>query len=199
LESLISHIDAPLLSHLDIKFFNQLIFNIPRLCSFIRDAEKLRSPSRACITFSSGFVEISLARFSLWILCQASDQQVSSLTQVCNSSFLSLFNLGHLEICECWFIQPQWQANVENAQWLELLRRFTTVKSLSLSKEFTPRVVPALQDLSGERVMDVLPTLQNIFLPESLLSGPVKQALTQFLTARQLSGHPVAVNPPGQE
>jgi hypothetical protein len=96
-------------------------------------------------------------------------------------------------------IQPQWQVNVENTQWLELLRRFTTVKSLSLSKEFTPRVVPALQELSGERIMDVLPALQRIFLPESLLSGPVKEALTQFLTARQLSGHPVAVNPPGQE
>ncbi|KAI0288907.1 hypothetical protein BC826DRAFT_651102 [Russula brevipes] len=46
LENLISHIDAPLLSYLNIQFFNQLIFNTPRLCSFIRHAEKLRSPSR---------------------------------------------------------------------------------------------------------------------------------------------------------
>ncbi|KAI0286411.1 hypothetical protein BC826DRAFT_1178741 [Russula brevipes] len=205
LEDLISHIDAPLLSEFDINFFNQSIFNTPRLCSFISHAEKLRSPSRACIAFKGGFVKISLAEaecswLALRILCQASDQQLPSLTQVCNSPFLSLFNLEHLEIGECWFIQPQWQANVENTQWLALLRRFTTVKSLSLSEEVTPYLVPALQDLSGERIIiDVLPALQSIFLPESLLSGPVKEALTQFLTVRRLSGHPVAVNPPGQE
>jgi hypothetical protein len=107
LEDLISRIDAPLLSDLHIKFFYQPIFNTPRLCSFISRAEKLRSPSRACIAFNSGFVNISLTEadcswLSLWILCQASDQQLPSLTQVCNSPFLSLFNLERLEICECW-------------------------------------------------------------------------------------------------
>jgi hypothetical protein len=87
---------------------------------------------------------------------------------------------------------------VENIQWLELFHTFTTVKRLSLSKKFTPRVVTALQELSGERIM-VLPALQSILLPESSLLGPVKEALAQFLTARHLSGHPVAVNPRGQE
>jgi len=47
--------------------------------------------------------------------------------------------------------------------------------------------------------MEVLPALQSIFLPESSLSGPVKEALAQFLAARQLSGHPVALNLQGQE
>jgi hypothetical protein len=88
---------------------------------------------------------------------------------------------------------------VENTQWLDLLRPFTTVKSLSISEEFTPRVVPTLQKLAGERIMDVLPTVQSISLPESSLSGPVKEAFEQFLTARQLSGHFVAVNPQGKE
>ncbi|KAI0288633.1 hypothetical protein BC826DRAFT_971465 [Russula brevipes] len=204
LEVLISHIDAPLLDNFDIKFFNQLIFNTPLLCSFISHAEKLRSPSGARIAFINGSIMISLAEadcssLSLKILCQASDRQLPSLTQVCNSPFLSLFNLEHLEICDRLFLRPgpQW-LNAENTQWLELLRQFTTVKSLSLSKLLVPCVVPALQELSGERIMDALPALRSIFLPESLLL-PVKVALTQFLTARQLSGHPVAVNPLGQE
>jgi len=137
--------------------------------------------------------------FDLTILCKALDWQLSSLTHVCDSPLLSPFNLERLDICESSYSRPHWQEDVEHTQWLELLHPFTTVKSLSLSTKFTPRVVPALQELSGDGIMpvDVLPALQSIFLPESSLSGPVKQALTQFLTARQLSGHPVAVNPPG--
>ncbi|KAI0288629.1 hypothetical protein BC826DRAFT_1188281 [Russula brevipes] len=209
LEALISHTDAPLLRGLHIKFFSQPIFNTPQLCSLISHAEKLRSPSRACIRSQSYLVDISLTSaghtpyppFSLAILCQTPNQQVPCLTQVCNSPFFTLFNLERLEICEWRVTQPQWRVNARNTQWLELLRRFTTVKSLSLRlcKESAPRLVPALQELSGERIMDVLPALQSIFLSESLLSGPVEEALAHFLTVRQLSGHPVAVNPPGQK
>ncbi|KAI0290800.1 hypothetical protein BC826DRAFT_1106271 [Russula brevipes] len=187
-----------------LAFFNQLIFNTPRLSSFISRAEKLRSQSQACMTFCYDIVQLSHTkaggpRLNLTILCGASDWQLSSLTQFCRSPFLSLSNLERLEICENSYSGPQWQEDVDNIQWLELLLTFTAVKGLSLSKEFTPRVVPALQELSGERIMDVLPALRSISLSETSLSGPVKEAFEQFLTARQLSGHPVAVNPEGQE
>jgi hypothetical protein len=130
----------------------------------------------------------------LTILCKPSGWQLSSLTQFCDSPFISLFNPEHLDIREMIYFRPHWQGDVENIQWLELLQSFTTVKSLFLSKEFTLRVVPALQELSGERIMDVLPALQTIFLPEPSLLGPIEKAVVQFVTARQLSGHPVAVN-----
>jgi hypothetical protein len=202
LEDLTSRVDAPLLCNLSITFFNQLIFNTPRLSSFISRAEKLRSQSQARMTFYRGIVELSHTKaghpgLQLTILCEASDWQLSSLTQFCDSPFLSFFNLERLEICEGSYLRPLWQEDVENIQWLELLQLFTTVKRLSLSGEFAPRVVPALVELSGERIMDVLPALQSISLPETSLSGsgPVKEAFAQFLTARQLSGHPVAVNP----
>jgi hypothetical protein len=199
LEDLTSRIDAPLLRILDITFFNQLIFNTPRLWSFISRAEKLRSQSQARMAFYYNAVKIfhgTLGRtgLNLTIRCKPSDWQLSSLAQVCDSPFLSFFNLEHLEIGEDWYSRPHWQEDVESAQWLELLRPFTTVKRLSLSWEFTPRVVHVLQGLSGERIMDVLPALQSIFLVENSLSGPVKEGFAQFLTARQLSGHPVAVS-----
>jgi hypothetical protein len=135
----------------------------------------------------------------LTILCEAPDRQLFSLTQICDLPFLSFFNLERLEICENSSLRPLWQEGVESAEWLELLHPFTTVKRLSLSKEFTPRVVHALAELSGERIMDMLPALQSIFVPRASLSGPVKAAIAQFLTARQLSGRPVAVNPWGEE
>ncbi|KAI0290802.1 hypothetical protein BC826DRAFT_970264 [Russula brevipes] len=200
LEDFTCHIDAPLLCNLSITFFNQLIFNTPRLSSFIGRVEKLRSQSRARMTFCRGIVELSHTKaghpgLNLMILCNALDWQLSSLTQFCDSPVLSFFNLERLDICENPHVRPDWQEDVENIQWLELLQLFTTVKRLSLSDEFAPLVVRALQELSGERIMDVLPALQSIFLPETSLSGPVKEALAQFLTVRQLSGHPVAVNP----
>ncbi|KAI0288898.1 hypothetical protein BC826DRAFT_650827 [Russula brevipes] len=204
LEDLTSRIDAPLLSDLSITFFNQLIFNTPRLFSFIGHAKNLRSCNQAQMGFSDFSVRFSHTTpghpgLNLTILCKPSDWQLSSLTQVCDSLSLSLLNLERLEICENSYFRQHWQEDVEHAQWLELLIPFINVKILSLSKDFTPRVMPALLELSGERIMEVLPALQTIFLSESSLSGPVEKALAQFLTARQLSGHPVAVNPQGQE
>jgi hypothetical protein len=205
LEDLTSRIDAPLLRILYIAFFNQLIFNTPRLCSFISRAEKLRPQSQARMTFYASTVEffhgtLGRTRLTLVIQCKASDWQLSSLSQVCDSPFLS-FNVEHLEIgdSEASYIGPHSQEDVESAQWLELLRSFTTVKRLSLSEKFTPLVVPALVELSGERIMDVLPALQCIFLSETSLSGPAKEGFAQFLAARKLSGHPVAVNPQGEK
>jgi len=210
LEDLTSRIDAPLLSDLDITFLNQLIFNTPRLFSFINHAEKLTSQNQAQMAFGKYSVKLAHTTagrplagldgpLELMIRCRASDWQLSSLSQVYDLPSVSLFNLERLEICEDPYARPHWQEDVENSQWLELLIPFINVKCLSLSKEFTPRVMPALLELSGERIMEVLPALQTIFLSDSSLSGPAKKALAQFLTARQLSGHPVAVNPQGQK
>ena len=47
-------------------------------------------------------------------------------------------------------------------------------------------------ELAVDRVMEVLPALHSILL-EGKASGSAAQALDQFITARQLSGHPVTV------
>ncbi|KAI0288913.1 hypothetical protein BC826DRAFT_651389 [Russula brevipes] len=199
LEDLTSRIVAPLLRKLDITFFNQLIFNTPRLWSFIGRAEKLRSRNEAQMVFTRNYIKLYLMTagrmgVELTILCRVSDWQLSSLTQICSSPFLFPSNLERLDIREPLYPRPHWQEDVENTQWLELLHPFANVKALSLCGKFTPRIVPALRELSGERIMDVLPRLHSISLLGSSPSGPVKAALTQFLTARRLSGHPVAVN-----
>jgi hypothetical protein len=94
------------------------------------------------------------------------------------------------------FPRLRWQDDIENSQWLELFRLFTAVKSLYTSRLFTQRISPALQELSGdlERVKGLLPTLQALFLEDTLPSGPVQEAIGQFVAARQLSGYPVSVS-----
>jgi len=57
-------------------------------------------------------------------------------------------------------------------------------------------VAPALQELAGERATEVLPALQNLFLRTlgRQPSGPVKEAIGQFIATRQPYGHPVTVH-----
>jgi hypothetical protein len=98
--------------------------------------------------------------------------------------------LERLEI----YIERIWKHDVENAQWVELLHPLTSIKDLLLRDDSIQHVALALEQLSGERVTEALPALQNIFLEGSQPSGPVKKVIGKFVAARQFSGRPVAVH-----
>ena len=197
LEDLVARIDAPLLDTFHIRFFHQLIFDTPQLTQFIARTPNTQPPVEALIAFSScnGLVTCPRTfsgRISLGISCRQSDWQLSSLAQVCSSSFPEAFisTVEHLYIYEQKYWQPRWQDDIEDSQWLEVLHPFTAVKHLYLSREFVSRIAPALQELSGE----VLPSLQNILLEDLHSSGPVHGAIGKFVAARQLAGHHIAVS-----
>src|SRR5216683_794949 len=118
------------------------------------------------------------------------------LAQVCSSSFPPLPTLEHLDIVI--EMDPdlllEWQDDMEDTQWLDLLHPFTSVKDLELSKDLVPFIAPALQELSGERVTEVLPSLENLFLEGLQPSEPVKEAIEKFIAAQQLAGCPVTVH-----
>ena len=113
----------------------------------------------------------------------------SSLAQVCSSSLPPLYALEHLQVKIPWH-RSHWQDDIENTQWQELLYPFTSVKKLVLSCGSARCVTPTLKELAGEGVTVVLPMLQDILLEGSQQSEPVKKAIRQFITARQLPGHP---------
>jgi len=92
------------------------------------------------------------------------------------------------------YITRSWGVDVENAQWVELLHPFTSITDLYLHDESIQHVAPALEQLAGESVTKVLPTLQNLSLWGPQPSEPVKKAIGKFVAARQLSGCPVAVH-----
>ena len=128
----------------------------------------------------------------LGISCRQSDWQLSSVTQVCSSSFPEAYisTVEHLYICEDKYMKPRWEDDIEGSQWLEVLHPFTAVKYLYLSREFASRIVPALQELAGE----VLPSLQNLFLEDLHPSEPAQGAIGKFVAARQLASHPIAIS-----
>jgi hypothetical protein len=53
-----------------------------------------------------------------------------------------------------------------------------------------------MQKSGGESETEVLlPALQTLFFEEPLPSGPNQKVIEQFTSARQLTGHPIAVSP----
>jgi len=78
---------------------------------------------------------------------------------------------------------------------MEFLDLFTAVKGLYLSNGIALRVARALQELARESVVtDMLPSLRDIFVEGFQPTGPVHEAIGQFIAARQLSDHPLTVD-----
>jgi hypothetical protein len=201
LEEILARIDAPRLNILHITFFNQIIFDTPHLFQFISQRPTLRAPEKGHITFRSKSIVVRFRsqtsdyeELSVEIRCSASEWQLSSLEQVCTSSLPPVPTLEDFYILEDRSYSLRWQDDVENTLWLDLLHPFTAVKNLYLSKEFVPRIAPALQELVGGRTTEVLPTLENIFLERS---APLSEGITKFFAARaarRITDRPVTVS-----
>ena len=201
LEVLAARIDAPRLRTLDITFFHQLVFSAPQFAQFISRMPLLKSANEARLTFYGGAVRVRLLSqtfgyggLNVGISCRESDWQLSSLAQLCNSSLPPLSTVEHLFIHKPQHLQLDWQDDIDITQWLELLHPFIAVKNLYLSKDFVPHIASSLQEIVRGRMADVLPILQNLSLEELRPSESVHEGIGEFVAARQLSGHPIAVS-----
>lgn len=204
LEDLVARINAPLLNNLRIIFFLQLVFDTPELTQFIGRTPKLKAHGEAHVFFRDRNISVTLPQsgpetidgaLQLEISCTQSDWQLSSLAQVCKSTFPRTF----IPAVERVYFRSgswplRWQDDMEKSQWLELFHPFTAVKGLYISQEFAPLIVPAVQELVGERVTEVLPSLQTLFLEETHASGPFQETIGNFVSARQHTKHPIVVS-----
>ena len=88
---------------------------------------------------------------------------------------------------------PDWQDDVENTLWLELLHPFAAVKNLYLCEQIVPHIAPALHELVGARITEVLPILETIFLEQF---ESTHKGIENFVAARRRSSssYPVAVS-----
>jgi len=204
LEDILSQIETPILHQILFHLFNQLVFDTPLLGHFIRRTETFMTIRTARVEFDSSAVRVTFSRQEMAnndvttlyseVLCNPLDWQLSTLPQVLDSFLPSLSTLESLEIAVS---HEDWQGEIEVIQWQEFFHPFTSVKIMSLQDEASVRlVVPALQELSRERATEVLPALQNLSLTTSgsSPSGPLKEAIEEFIATRQLYGHPVTVH-----
>ena len=192
LEDFVTHIDAPQLNKMDITLYSQI--GTPRLAQFI-NRTSLRAGDKALVEFYNLSATVQLpARVEdlrISIYCNAPGLQLSSVAHVCNPlhSFSTVEDLyiGRPNLRLAWIDEA-----IESTLWLQLLRPFTAVKNLYLSNVFAPIIAAALQEFIGD-IADVLPSLQNIFVERLEPSDFLQENFRQFVTARQLSDHPIAV------
>ena len=204
LEDLVVGISAPRLDDMEITFFNQINFDTRRLARFINRAPKLGKRD-ATVLFNDDFASVGLSpgTFQITISCKEPDSQLSSIEQLCNSFLHPLSTVEDLYI-ELHYSQLVWKDDaIENTLWLQILLPFTAVINLYIDKEFAPGIAAALQELDGARVTEVLPSLQNIFVKGlarpfwsvfRLGESTVQEKFGQFIAARRLSNHTIAIS-----
>jgi hypothetical protein len=128
------------------------------------------------------------------------DGKTLTLSLLWNDSSWKLRELT-LDSCDCSFepfdlctfdvsLLSSWERNPGNASWLHLMRFFTAVKHMFLSQGVALHVAPALQELTGTRITEVLPVLRNVSVERLDPLGPVQEPLARIYTERRLlSGH----------
>ena len=202
LEDLVARIDTPLLDSIWITFFQQLIFDIPRLAQFMGRTTRFETLNEAHVEFDYQGVQIGNLpptrtfqfeeKSGLRISCREVNWQLSSLAQVLTSVFPSIHMVEHLYISGPRYLPSQWQ-QVEITPWLGIFLPFTDVRNLYVCKEFAQCIALSLQDLVGEIGMGMLPALESLFLENLQPSGPVQEDIQRFVVARRRLGYPVAV------
>ena len=206
LEEFVTDIDTPELDRMEITFFNQVDFDCPRLVQFIDGTPIiLRALDEAHVQFHYSTASVALRYrtskpgsndLRINISNREPDWQPSSLAQVLDSSLppRALSMVEDLYI-KYHYWQTIWEDDaIENTLWLELLHPFTAVKNLYISREFAPGIGAALQELVDSGITEMLPSLQNVFVEELMLSGLFQENIRQFVAARQFSNHPITIS-----
>ena len=214
LEDVVAQIDAPSLDSLSITFFHQLFFHTPQLSRFIGRSPRLRGHDEARVVFTHSSARVTLRMPSLpnseeqeirvGISGKHPDLQLLSLVHVCTSSFPQTLTstVKHLYILESreydideWELDwSDWEDIIRRNQWLQLVQPFIAVKDFHISERMVPIIAPALEELVGERITESLPALDCLFLEGLRGSGPVREAIIPFVSARQLSTHPIVAS-----
>jgi len=205
-EDFVARIDTPRLTRLNITFFMDLIFDIPRLRNFIDWTGGIKHFDGAAIEFFSGrAIRIVFGPsplppegplpFQLEIRCERPDWQLSSMAQIFSQQLPLLSHVEQLTISEFRLGSFEWKEvpDMDSSQWLELFRLFVAARSLHVSEGLVSPVAGALQDLTEQMATEVLPVLQTLSLEGLEPSGPVHEAIKSFATARQLSHQPVVI------
>jgi len=203
-EDFVARIHTPRLAQLNITFFMDLIFNIPRLSNFIDRTGGIKPFDGAAIQFSGQAIRIVFGPpplppeipppFQLEIRCERPDWQLSSMAQIFSQQLPLLSHVEQLEIRQSrsgsgWKDDP----DMDSSQWLQLFRLFVAAQSLHVSEGLVSPVAGALQDLTGQMATEVFPVLQTLSLEGLEPSGPVHEAIKSFANARQLSHQPVLI------
>ncbi len=196
-EYFVARIDAPRLNNLKIIYLYQRDFDASQLVRFYNRIPMFTVPKEVHLVYINAACQTdlgSVTRFSLVpttgngqfyveIVSAHMTRQFSPLLRLCTSfsRIISTPELLYIYERGLSFTQEQYQEDdIENMEWLAILCQFIAVNELHLSKSFASRIAPALQTLVRERVTEVLPSLQNIFLEVTPIPGGIQHFFALF-------------------
>ena len=112
--------------------------------------------------------------------------QVSHLAQALDQISIILSNVVHFVIGYN-SISPE-PEGMDNIEWLQLLRPFSSVRTLFVSREFAGHVSRSLDNITAVMATEVLPALKML-----CLEGEPPSSDHKFIAARSESGRPVLI------
>ena len=191
LEDLISQIHGPQLSGISIVYLNQLVDSqVYELSKFIDCSvgPRLRLFKHTRVAIFSDKVSFRVycpengfdcARTI--VSCQGIDWQGSHIAQVLSQLSATFSHVVHLNL-------KGDREGTDLVDWQHLLRQFSNAKTLRVSRKLAGRVALALEDIPGEMVSVVVPSLELI-----RLVGRQASSVNKFVAARRISDCPVIV------
>ena len=198
MEALVHWITAPRLEKLQIEFFNQLRFSVPRLLRFINTTENLRfDSSKFWFDDKRVYVHIYpqeeavMNTLIINVECWHLDWQVSSVAQISNSLSQIFSTVENLTLKHAVHNMSSEEHNeVDRTEWRKLLRSFKDVKVLRIDNGLVEQLSRCLESEDGELPLELLPELQELTYSGSGNNG---DAFTSFIDARQNAGRPVTM------
>jgi hypothetical protein len=204
LEDLTSRIDTPYLKQILIEFLNQLAdVQVTHFSTFIDHSvgPEITQFNHAQVSFFDSRVAFTIHRhathpYSGWhpitttILCEGVDWQVWHMAHVLSQISATLSNVVHLKLKAHPGEDDRQLEDRDGVEWRHLLHQFSAVQTLHVSQGLAGHVSLALEDVAGETVTEVLPSLGLI-----CLAGQPASSMEKFVAGRQLSHaeRPVAV------
>ncbi|KAH9013486.1 hypothetical protein EDB85DRAFT_2219201 [Lactarius pseudohatsudake] len=182
LEDLVAQIDAPRLNDFRTELHRpndvrteldglEFLLGFPQLSLFICRTENLKF-RRAEVEFSDNEIKINLrvdpyrlhtdgvlTHFGLSTTFEWSDTHVAHLALIISQIFAMCSNLEYLAVNAC-DNHPGWHDYIDNTEWLAFFRLLTTVETLYIYGRSAAQVARALEDVPGEMVTEVLPSLR---------------------------------------
>ena len=200
LEALVRRTTTPRLEKLQIDFFDQITFSLPRLQQLLNTAENLRV-DRAKFWFYEERVHVRVysrdhgeEAISIDVICQHLDWQVFSVAQISNSLIQKFSAVEHLTLEHEEHTRSSEEHNeVDRTEWRRLLRPFGNVQTLridSIGSGFVEQLSRCLESEDGEPPTEPLPELQELKYSGSVNTGDV---FASFVNARQTAGRPVTL------
>jgi len=185
LEDFVARIDTPLLNKLKLTFRGP-IHHTQQLDQFFARTERLKLFNQAQVVFYGSSRKIILEGPSFDLEVYSSE-----LTAVIFSSLVSYVARLDVRSTHSTLAMP---GDLVPVQLLELFCQFSAVQCLYVSANMNALVVAALNESTGDSAKEVLPALRELFLERLEQSRSLWEAIQLFVTARQRSDHPVAID-----